>query len=166
MKEGKQQGIILTEEQKKARRKAMMLLEHKDRTEKELQDRLRQAGFSPEDSEHAMEYVRSFGYINDARYASAYILGRMGQKSRNKIMQELQQKGIDRETAALAWEQAAELEEPDERRVLRSAVEKKYESGARLEEGAMRRLYGFLARRGFQYEDIASVLSEMDIEKK
>lgn len=166
MKEEKKQESILTEEQKKARRKAMMLLEHKDRTEKELRERLRQAGFSPEICEHAIEYVRSFGYINDVRYASAFILGRMNQKSRNKIMQELQQKGIDRETAALAWEQTAELEMPNERGILRSAVEKKYKRGARLDEGEMRRLYGFLARRGFQYEDIASVLSEMDIERE
>lgn len=166
MKERKQQELILTEEQEKARRKAMLLLEHKDRTEKELRDRLRQAGFSPEICENAIEYVRSFGYINDVRYASVFILGRMNQKSKNKIMQELQQKGIDRETAVQAWKQMSELEMPDERRVLRSAVQKKYEPGARLDEKEMRRLYGFLARRGFQYEDIASVLSEMDIERK
>ena len=38
---------VTPEEQKNARRKAMLLLEHMDRTEKGLSDRLRQAGFSP-----------------------------------------------------------------------------------------------------------------------
>ena len=38
----------VSEEQKNARRKAMLLLEHMDRTEKGLSDRLRQAGFSAE----------------------------------------------------------------------------------------------------------------------
>ena len=164
MKEGTKQEVFLTEEQRKARRKAMSLLEHKDRTEQELRDRLRQAGFSPEDLENAIEYVRSFGYINDDRYASAFILGRIDRKSRNKILQELQQKGIDRETAVKAWEQTAQLEMPDERSVLRSTVEKKHKPGARLDEKELRRLYGFLARRGFQYEDIAGVLREMDID--
>ena len=36
---------VTLEEQKNARRKAMLLLEHMDRTEKGLSDRLRQAGF-------------------------------------------------------------------------------------------------------------------------
>ena len=42
---------VTPEEQKNARRKAMLLLEHMDRTEKGLSDRLRQAGFSAEATE-------------------------------------------------------------------------------------------------------------------
>ena len=73
----------VSEEQKNARRKAMLLLEHMDRTEKGLSDRLRQAGFSAEATEDAMEYVRSYGYLNDLRYAENYISFRMGTKSRH-----------------------------------------------------------------------------------
>ena len=47
---------VTPEEQKNARRKAMLLLEHMDRTEKGLSDRLRQAGFSAEATEDAMNY--------------------------------------------------------------------------------------------------------------
>ena len=50
--------MTVTEEMKKARRKAMSLLEHMDRTEKGLSERLRQAGFSAEAAEDAMNYVR------------------------------------------------------------------------------------------------------------
>ena len=64
---------VTPEEQKNARRKAMLLLEHMDRTEKGLSDRLRQAGFSAEATEDAMNYVRSYGYLNDYRYAMNYI---------------------------------------------------------------------------------------------
>ena len=98
---------VTPEEQKNARRKAMLLLEHMDRTEKGLSDRLRQAGFSAEATEDAMNYVRSYGYLNDHRYAMNYISFRMGTKSRQKILQELSGKGIDRETALAAWEEAA-----------------------------------------------------------
>ena len=104
---------VTPEEQKNARRKAMLLLEHMDRTEKGLSDRLRQAGFSAEATEDAMNYVRSYGYLNDYRYAMNYISFRMGTKSRQKILQELSGKGIDRETVLAAWEEAAEIEEPD-----------------------------------------------------
>ena len=141
----------------------MLLLEHMDRTEKGLSDRLRQAGFSEEAAEDAMNYVRSYGYLNDQRYAVNYISFRMGTKSRQKILQELAGKGIDRQTALAAWEEAAEVEEPDELAVLRTTVEKKYHPDIVLDEKEMRRLQGFLLRRGFSYGDIFHVLEEMNI---
>ena len=147
----------VSEEQKNARRKAMLLLEHMDRTEKGLSDRLRQAGFSAEATEDAMEYVRSYGYLNDLRYAENYISFRMGTKSRQKILQELSGKGVDRATALAAWEAAAEVA------VLRATVQKKCQPDSALDEKAMRRLQGFLLRRGFSYGDISHVLDEMHI---
>ena len=151
------------QEQQQARRKALRLLEHMDRTEQGLTDRLRQAGFSEEAAEDAVSYVREFGYINDERYAFNYIMYRIHDKSRQKIFQELQQKGVDRQTIQSAWEEAEELETPDERALLCQMIEKKYEPGAELDEREMRRLYGYLARRGFRSGDIFSVLEEMDI---
>lgn len=154
---------MISEEQKSARRKAMLLLEHMDRTEKGLSDRLRQAGFSAEAVEDAMNYVRSYGYLNDLRYAENYISFRINSKSRQKILQELAGKGIDRETALSAWESAAEVETPDELAVLRSTVLKKCQEETVLDEKAMRRLQSFLLRRGFSYGDISHVLDEMHI---
>ena len=153
----------ISEEQKKARRKAMLLLEHMDRTEKGLSDRLRQAGFSADAVEDAMNYVRSYGYLNDRRYAENYISFRMSTKSRQKILQELSTKGVDRETAAAAWESVAEIQEPDDLEVLRTAVRKKYQPDSTLDEKEMRRLQGYLLRHGFGYGDISHVLGEMNI---
>ena len=83
----------------------MRLLEHMDRTEKGLTDKLRQAEFSPEAVEDAIAYVKSYGYINDARYARTYISFRIESRSRQKILTELQMKGVDRQTALEAWEE-------------------------------------------------------------
>ena len=151
------------EQQRKARKKALRLLEHMDRTEKGLTDRLLRAGFSEELAEDAVSDVKDYGYINDRRYALNYIMYRIHDKSRQKIFQELSGKGIDRQTIQDAWEEAEELETPDERALLRQMVGKKYEPGAELDEREMRRLYGYLARRGFRSGDIFSVLEEMDI---
>ena len=156
------------EERNRARKKAMRLLEHMDRTEKGLTDKLRQAEFSPEAVEDAIAYVKSYGYINDARYARTYISFRMETRSRQKILRqkilsELQLKGVDRQTALDAWNEMEELMEPDEREVLRRTIEKKYAPDTELDEGQMRRLYGYLARRAFRYEDISHTLEEMNI---
>ena len=151
------------EQQREARKKALRLLEHMDRTEKGLMDRLLRAGFSEKLAEDAVSYVKDYGYINDRRYALNYIMYRIHDKSRQKIFQELSGKGIDCQTIQDAWEEAEELETPDERALLRQMVGKKYEPGAELDEREMRRLYGYLARRGFRSGDIFSVLEEMDI---
>ena len=153
----------MEQQQKEVRKKALKLLEHMDRTEKGLYDRLLRAGFSEALAADAVAYVKDYGYVNDARYATNYIMYRIHDKSRQKIFQELQQKGIDRQTIQSAWDEAAELEMPDERKLLRQMVEKKYAPGSSLDEKEMRRLYGYLARRGFRSGDIFSVLEEMDI---
>lgn len=154
---------VSPEEQKKARMKAMKLLEYMDRTEKGLLERMKQEGFSDEAIADAFDYVKSFGYVNDLRYAQHYISYRLGIKSKQKIMQELYLKGVDKETAELAWEEASELEEPDEKKMIRKHIQKSYEEGAELNEKEMRRLYGQLARKGFRSGDIFSVLEEMKI---
>lgn len=154
---------VTLEEQKKVRMKAMKLLEYMDRSEKALTERLEKEGFSADAIRDAVEYVKAFGYVDDIRYARNYLAYRMNAKSKQKLMQELYSKGIDRETAEIAWEEAAELEEPDERAMIRNTIEKKYEVGTELSEKEMRRLYGQLARKGFRSGDIFSVLDEMEI---
>ncbi|HJB16269.1 MAG TPA: recombination regulator RecX [Candidatus Blautia excrementipullorum] len=155
--------IKMLEEQRNARKKAMRILERMDRTEKSLKDKLKQSGFSEEAAEDAAEYMKEFGYIDDFRYAENYILSRIHEKSKQRIMQELYQKGVCRAVAAEAWESICELEQPDERQMLRRAVEKKYPPGTEIDEKEMRRLYGYLARRGFRAEDIVSVIEVMNI---
>ena len=156
----------MEQQQKEARKKALKLLEHMDRTEKGLYDRLLRAGFSEVLAADALAYVKDYGYIDDTRYATNYIMYRIHDKSRQKIFQELQQTGLDRQTIQNAWEEASELEEPDERELLCRMVEKKYEPGTQLDEKEMRRLFGYLARRGFRSGDIFSVLEEMGISQE
>ncbi|MBU5480835.1 regulatory protein RecX [Blautia sp. MSJ-19] len=156
----------MEQQQKEARKKALKLLEHMDRTEKGLYDRLLRAGFSEELSADAVAYVKDYGYVDDKRYAMNYLMYRIHEKSRQKLFQELQQKGISRQIIQTAWEEMAELEEPDERKLLRQMIEKKCQSGSRLDEKEMRRLFGYLARRGFRSGDIFSVLEEMDISQQ
>ena len=151
------------EEYRDARRKAMRLLEHMDRTERGLRDKLRQAGFSQLAVDYALSYVESYGYIDDERYARTYIAYRMNTKSRQKIIQELISKGVDKETAAAAWEEEAALNMPDEREILYRTIEKKYCPDTELNEKEMRRLQGYLIRRGFSYSDIKSALENMNI---
>lgn len=153
----------LTEEKKKARAKAMRLLEHMDRTEKGLYEKLRMADFSEAAAADAMSYVKSFGYINDARYAEVYLRSRIHSKSKRVLMLELQQKGIDRRIIEEVLEELTEEEEPDEKAMIRGHILKKYEAGSSLSQSEFRRLWGQLQRKGFRSGEILEVFRELEI---
>ena len=67
IEEGQAQEILSTVIQKRARLRAMHLLEAMDRTEEGLREKLRQGLYPAEAVEEAIEYVNSFGYIDDYR---------------------------------------------------------------------------------------------------
>ncbi|MCI7738518.1 MAG: regulatory protein RecX [Lachnospiraceae bacterium] len=150
--------------QKKIIRRAMHLLEHMDRTEKGLRDKLRQSDYPEDMIEYAIAYVKSYGYVDDARYARNYIRYRLDQKTRQQLMQELYRKGVDRRMIQEAWEEIAQEEQPDERRLLRSLLLKKSQGKKQLTKKEYQRLQGYLARKGFSWEDIAAVMEEEKIE--
>ena len=154
--EDSQEAVI-----RKAKQKAMRLLEQMDRSERNLSPYRSQNGFPPKAVDAAVDYVKSYGYVDDGRYARNYLAYRLQMKSRQKLFQ--YQKGVSKEIIEEAWAEVSADESPDERSLIRRQVLKKYEPGSRLDVGQMRRLYGFLARKGFRYDDIRSVLEEEDI---
>ncbi len=75
----------------RAELRAMHLLTRMDYTEAELEKKLLQAEYTPEAVKNAIDYVRSYEYINDARYVARYLSAfRMETRSRQKILSELQ----------------------------------------------------------------------------
>ena len=151
----------LPDNRKNARRKALQLLEYKDRTVRELRNRLRETGFTEEETEDAVSYAASFGYVNDERYAENYILSTKDSKSIRLIRQELLRKGIDAELIENAMAEIAPEEE--QTGLLIRTIRKKYPEGSELDIKKMRSLYGYLGRRGFSYEEISHGLSLLNI---
>ena len=82
---------------KRAKLRAMHLLEQGDRTKKGLRENLLKNGYPSEAVEEAMAYVESFHYIDDKRYALTYIQNQSGKKGRARIQMELRQKGVPQE---------------------------------------------------------------------
>ena len=107
---------------KRAKRRAMRLLEQMDRTEQNLRQKLSQGGYPPDVVDEAIGYVKSYGYVDDQRYARNYLAYRLQTKSRQKLFQELYQRGISSQTAREAWEEVVSYEEPDERALIRRQV--------------------------------------------
>lgn len=139
-----------------AKKKALRLLESMDRTEEQLRLKLKQKAFSDEAIDEAIEYVKSFGYINDERYAECYILGRQKTKSRREIYASLCQKGMAKEIVEQAMETC--YESYDEKDTIRTVAEKKHYSESDSSEEEKKKIYQYLLRRGFRNEDIRQVI--------
>ena len=82
---------------KEAKLKALQLLTGMDRTESQLRDKLMQKEYPVEIVEQAIAYVKSFGYIDDERYAKRYVECKKASKSRKELYFALGQKGIAKE---------------------------------------------------------------------
>lgn len=145
---------------KKAKIKALNLLERMDRTEAQLREKLLKAEFEPELVEQAIAYVKSYGYLDDERYVRNYIEYRKEQKSRRQLEQELQfRKGVPQELIRKVYE---DLEPSDEKILIRKHLQKKQYVPAECDEKQRQKLIASLARKGFRMSDILSVLHEQE----
>ena len=142
---------------KQAKQKALSLLNYMDRTESQLRQKLKEKSFDDQAIDVAIEYVKSFGYINDASYAERYILNRQGSKSKREIYAALCQKGICREDIERAMESCYEAE--DEFAAICRLCEKKHFVAEEATDVERKRMYNYLLRKGFHGEDVRKVLN-------
>ena len=145
---------VLTEESRKAAARAMKLLLYKGRTRQELRKRLIEEGFPENQAADAVEYCRSFGYVNDEKYAENYIASMKLRKSRNMIRRELEDKGVPEEDIRQAFEEIPY----DEGELVYQLVVKKAGDPHPMDEKELRRTYGYLARKGFPSSEIWKAL--------
>lgn len=162
---GKESSSFSDEECKKAAEKAMSLLLFKDRTQKELMDKLYQAGFSEKASAEALEYVTRFGYINDQRYVENYIMFQKGKRSRKDILYRLAEKGIDKEIVLGIME---ETEYGGEEEAIQILVLKKLKGRAvsEISYDEKNKIIAYLGRKGYELRTIKNVLSQLDNSEK
>lgn len=141
---------------KRAKLRAMHLLNDMDRTESQLRTKLKQGLYPDDIIERAIAYVKSFGYVEDENYAKRFVDSRKNVKSRREIYAALCQKGIAKETIEQAMEACYESEEEQE--AIRRILEKKHFCAERATEAERAKMYGYLTRKGFRYEDIRQVI--------
>lgn len=143
---------------KRAKLRAMNLLQKKSYTEKQLTDKLKEGWYPPKIIEEAIAYVKSFRYIDDLQYAIDYISCYEARKSLKKIEQELMQRGITKDVwqkAICEWEALGG--EQDEMVMIKELLEKKhYSSECDIKE--KRRIYAFLLRKGYSAERIQEAM--------
>ncbi len=152
--------ILEREEEVRARERCLRWLEVRARSRRELQERLRQAGFAPAVAERVLARLAQAGLVNDAAFAQALVHDRLrgGGLGRRRLRAELAKRGVERDQieATLSGTDAAGEAETCRQLALRQAF--RYRRLPRA--AARRRLSGYLARRGFSAQDVFQAVDE------
>lgn len=144
---------------KRAKLRSMNLLQSRDYTRKQLEDKLKQGEYPQECIEKALSYVESYGYIDDSRYAGDYIEYHIQTKSRIRIETDLMRRGISKEVIRQAFEELANLGVvQDEAALIRDLLNKKKYCADTATRQDRQKMYGFLYRKGFSPEAIVRAL--------
>jgi regulatory protein len=141
--------------------RALHLLGFRARSVSELRRRLLRAGEPASSVDEAIERLLSQKLLDDEDFARQFARTKLvaAGASRRRILQELQRRGIPRETSERAVDSMVESEGLDTTSAAHAVAEKKWASLKSLDEATRRRrLYAFLARRGFDPDEIRDVM--------
>lgn len=146
------QNIVL----KRAKLRAVHLLTDMDRTEYQLKNKLLMGGYPEDIADQAMEYVKSFGYINDREYARRFVENKKHAKSRRELHALLSGKGL--ETALIEEVLEEYCGSEDAEAAIQNILRRKRFDPENASEKERQRIYALLARKGFRYEDISRII--------
>jgi regulatory protein len=141
--------------------RALDMLEARARAVTELRRLLIKKGEPPEEVDAAIERLRAAGVLDDANFARQLTRSKAlgGGHSRRRIQQELAKRGVARDVSDEAIEEVFEEEGIDEAAAIERVARKKLRLLGGLDLATQkRRLFGFLARRGYDSDAIARVL--------
>jgi regulatory protein len=155
---------------------ALALLAHRARTRQELARKLRKKGFGRDRIDACLARLEERGLLNDAAVAAALVRDRLRHRPRGeaRMVSELRSKGIEQAVAAETIARVFADEEVDDAALARDAASAWLaRQGAAVHEAlgklrspdrdkARRRLYGYLARRGFRGDAVSAAMDHAE----
>jgi regulatory protein len=144
--------------------RALDMLEARSRGVAELRRLLIKKGEPEADVDAAIMRLKSSGILDDANFARQLTRSKAigAGLSRRRIGQELARRGVSREISDEAIEAVFDEEGIDEAESIDRVARKKLRMLTKVDDATRRRrLYAFLARRGYDNDDIARVLQSL-----
>lgn len=144
--------------------RSLDMLARAPRSVRDLRRRLVLKGETEADVDAAIQRLTAAGLLDDAAYARAFVRAKVSSQgfSRRRLQQELAKRGVAREVADAAIVEVLHDDEVDEvANIERAAVKKLRMLRGLDEETQRRRLYGYLARRGYAVDDVRAVVERL-----
>ena len=154
---GLEERIALEAAQLKVYDRALSMLAFRARASAELARSLVRKGELKEHVDRAVARLQEQGLLDDAAFAESFTRAKvLGAKhSRRRVQQDLARKGVPREVTDAAIAAVFVQEAVDQRELVESIARKKLRFLGKLDPLVRRRrLYAFLARRGYDADDI------------
>lgn len=148
----------MDEEYMQALAAALRLINHHDRTESELKNKLADKNFASEIINAVAEKLISENFINDRRYAEYYITCYSGRRSKRRIMMDLSNKGVSDDIISEYIDECdnnAAVLKAYRKQLLKRGLSQEDDIG--IED--MKKIAAALYRQGFTSDDIRSCFS-------
>ena len=143
---------------------ALNLLSARPYASQALHRKLIQKQYSAADADDAIRRLVDNGLLDDAKYAEQYARSKIlaTGASKRRLTQDLYRKGIKGDVATNAIANVIEQEEIDTAAVIERAARKKLAQLGDLEPLVLRRrLFAYLARRGYEVDEIKVVVARL-----
>ena len=150
--------VLMEEELAKAKDQALGYLGYRQRSEKEIIDKLRGKDFSEDIIENTLVFLREYNFVDDLEFARSFTKDKinLNKFGPQRIRHELYRKGISRDIIDEV------LDEDNEYSRALELAKKKLPSYKNDDKAAKyRKLGGFLQRKGYSYECVSRILKEL-----
>lgn len=153
--DGELEKLKKTAIEDKAYMRSLDLIMRRQRSEWEVRDYLKRKDYEPDVIEKILEKLSRAGYVDDKKFAEAWVNNRrlLKSTSKRKLSMELRQKRVNQEVIC----EVLADDQTDEQQVLRDLVIKKRQQSRYQDET---KLMQYLMRQGFNYDDVKSVIKE------
>jgi len=158
--------LIDAEEFSRAKLKALLLLNRRMRSEKEIRTKLRDKEFHPETIDSVVNYLHSIKFLNDEEFARAFIHDSQMKKptGRKLLQQQLRMKGVA--PSIIESVLRNNISSNDEQKAAQDAamkIFKRYKKSTKSIDAKkqQQRIANFLARRGFSWSVTSSVIKNI-----
>ncbi len=146
---------------KRAKKRCLMLLQKKDYTEEELRRKLREGEYPAECVDEAIEYVKSYHYVDDYRYCMSYISCYGDKWSKQQIITKLLAKGVDKKYILEAYEEAYGMGDvASEEELIYETLKKKHFNISTPDMKARQKMYRHLLYKGFSAEGVNKIFHD------
>ena len=161
---GLEERIVLEATQLAVYDRALNMLAFRARSSAELARALVRKGAQRAIVDHTIARLLEQGLLDDAAFARSFTRAKVlgANQSRRRVQQHLARKGVDRSVSDAAIAIVFDEEEIDQRGMVEAAARKKLRTLTGQEPAVRRRrLYGFLARRGYDGDDIRRAMEAL-----
>lgn len=145
--------IIFENEKSKAMSRVTKYIGSSLKTQKQIRDYLRKKEYSDDTIEFVMSKLVEYNYIDDKKYAQAYVLTYGKKYGKLKLISQLKAKGVSEEIIECVLE--------DNKVDSIESVASKYLKNKVMSYEVSQKLFRFLYSRGYEFDEINSYINKL-----